>query len=128
MKKSSFDNIMEKWLQNNKVFDKDANMKNKSAQGEKRRHLKRIEPDDILDIHFLTSEQAQQSLDIFFSNAKNNGYEKLRIIHGKGNHSAGEAILGRTVREYIEKCPFAGESGFEKANNGGSGATWVLLK
>jgi hypothetical protein len=33
-----------------------------------------------------------------------------------------------TVRKYIEKCPFAGESGHEKAANGGTGATWVLLK
>jgi DNA-nicking Smr family endonuclease len=48
------------------------------------------------------------------------------IIHGKGNHSRGEAVLGRTVREFIEHCPFAGESGHGR--EGGTGTTWVLLK
>jgi hypothetical protein len=32
------------------------------------------------------------------------------------------------VREYIERCAFAGESGPATAADGGSGATWVLLK
>jgi len=67
-------------------------------------------------------------LDQFFSNAKENGYEKLRIIHGKGNRSQEGAVLRQTVRKYIEQCPFAGENGFEKSANGGSGATWVFLK
>jgi DNA-nicking Smr family endonuclease len=35
-------------------------------------------------------------------------------------------VLKRTVREFIERCPFAGESGQGPA--GGAGATWVLLK
>jgi len=30
--------------------------------------------------------------------------------------------------DFIERCPFAGESGKEKTNAGGDGATWILLK
>jgi DNA-nicking Smr family endonuclease len=120
--------VMENWLRDGEIYDKDADMEKTPAPGEQRRRLLRSRPDDTIDIHGLTSEEAQISLDNFFTNAKNSGFKKLRIIHGKGNHSKGEAVLGRTVRDFIEKCPFAGESGSEVSANGGSGATWVFLK
>jgi len=128
----SGNDAMETLLRNSAIYDKDANEKKADRQGERRRRLLHAQPDDILDIHGYTSEKALSSLHIFFGNAKENGYEKLRIIHGKGNHtqSAGRngSILGNTVRDFIEKCPFAGESGYEKSVCGGSGATWVFLK
>lgn len=119
---------MKQWLQTNEIYDKDADAQKYPDRGKNRQRLLRTEPDDTLDIHGLTSEKAWLVLDVFFTKAKENGYKKLRIIHGKGNHSNGEGVLTGVVRKYIEKCPFAGESGFEKAVNGGSGATWVLLK
>jgi len=125
---TSPNNPIDTWLKENEVFDKDSNAKNSSVPGEKRRRLMRLQPDDTIDIHGYTSEKAWLVLDQFFANAKNSGYEKLRIIHGKGNRSQGEAVLGQTVRKYIEQCPFAGENGYEKSPNGGSGATWVFLK
>jgi DNA-nicking Smr family endonuclease len=141
MKKSDFGDILNKWengvsqkdamytwLQNNKIYDKDANVKEATKHGENRHRLLNSKPDAVLDIHGLTESSAWLSLDRFFSEAKDNGYEKLRIIHGKGNRSQDEPVLLYTVRKYIEKCPFAGESGHEKAVNGGTGATWVLLK
>jgi len=126
--KDSQNNSLNTWLNENKIFDKDKNAENTSIPGEKRRRLMHLKPDDIIDIHGYTSENAWLKLDQFFANAKDNGYEKLRIIHGKGNRSQGGAVLGQTVRKYIEQCPFAGENGFEKSANGGSGATWVFLK
>jgi len=119
---------METWLNNNEVTDKDADEEKRNNPGEKRRHLLNAKPDDILDIHGCTSEEALVSLEEFFQKAKNNNYEKLRIIHGKGNHTQGEAVLKNIVRKFIEQCSFAGESGYEKSSGGGSGATWVLLK
>jgi len=127
-KKSSEKNEMEIWLAKNEIHDKDAEIKKTLKPGENRQRLLRMKPDDILDIHGLTSEKALISLDHFFNNAKSSGCEKLRIIHGKGNHSAGEAVLKTIVRKFIEQCGFAGESGYENAINGGTGATWVLLK
>lgn len=125
---SSQKNDMDKWLQNNKIYDKDAEEDEYLNRGEARRRLLHAKTDAVLDIHDLTNEKAWLSLDLFFSDAREKGFKKLTIIHGKGNHSKGEAVLKSTVRKYIEMCPFAGESGFEKAKNGGSGATWVLLK
>lgn len=126
--KTSRSNAMQTWLRGNEVYDKDAEMQRTQTPSENRRRLLRKKPDDILDIHGFTSEKAWLFLEQFFTSAKNNGFEKLRIIHGKGNRSQGEAVLGSTVRKYIELCPFAGESDYEKAANGGTGATWVLLK
>ena len=125
---SSQKNAMETWLANNEIHDKDAEIKKTSKPGEIRQRLLRMKPDDILDIHGFTGEKAWQLLEHFFDNAKNNGYEKLRVIHGKGNHSTGEAVLKNTARKFIEQCAFAGESGYENSANGGTGATWVLLK
>jgi len=119
---------METWLKNNEIVDKDVQTQPEQDPGEKRRRLLNAKPDDTLDIHGQTSEQAYLSLDRFFNNAKSNGYKKLRIIHGKGNHSGGEAVLKSMVRKFIEKCSFAGESGFETSANGGKGATWAFLK
>lgn len=121
-------NIMDEWLQDKKIHDKDYEINKISNSINKRRYLHQKKPDDILDIHGQTGEEALYSLECFFSNARENNYRKLRIIHGKGNHTNGAPTLGITVRNYIEKCPFAGESGFEKPVNGGSGATWVLIK
>jgi len=122
-------NDMETWLDENEVFDKDAYSRtDASFHGNNRRRLLNQKPDDIIDIHGLTLEKALDSLELFFENAKTNGFKKLRIVHGKGNHTQGEAVLKAAVRKFIEQCGFAGESGFEKAAYGGSGATWVLLK
>ena len=125
---ASSKNVMEAWLQNNEIYDKDSCLRNTPAPGENRSRLIHSQPDEILDIHGLTKDKAWMSLDLFFTRARSCGFKKLRIIHGKGNRSQGEAVLKLTVRKFIEQCSFAGESGYEKAANGGSGATWVLLK
>ena len=121
--------MMESWLRANEVHDKDAEAESGGPfPAEYRRRLRAKNPDRSLDIHGMTREEARAELERFFADAKERGFEKLRIIHGKGNHSKGDAVLGREVREFIERCPYAGESGHEKTGSGGRGATWVLLK
>ena len=126
-----FAEILDKWERKkkpgNEIPDKDAEEKNSPGHADKRR-IRSKKPDDVLDIHGLTGDEARSSLESFFENAPNSGFEKLRIIHGKGNHSKEDAVLKHCVREFIEQCPYAGESGYEKASGGGTGATWVLLK
>lgn len=129
----NFADILDKWEHISgscagKDTDKDSENETGFTPDEKRKYLRRKNPDDILDIHGQTSDGAWVSLEHFFSEAKDKGYKKLRIIHGKGNNSQGEAVLQHTVRKFLEKHPNAGESGFEKAANGGTGATWVFLK
>jgi DNA-nicking Smr family endonuclease len=122
---------LSRWLCKNGVYDKDAGDP-EAGTGEspaaRRRRLRTQRPDAVLDLHGLTRDEARLSLEEFFRAGKERGFEKLLIIHGKGNHSPGEAVLSRMVRDFIEHCPLAGESGHGDAVSGGSGATWVLLK
>jgi len=125
----NFGDILNKWEKNNGIYDKD--MEAGKAQinpQERRSRLKNKKPDAVLDIHGFTRDDAWKALEIFFNDSKEKGLEKILIIHGKGNHSTGEAVLKRIVMEFIERCPFAGESGRGKAAAGGEGAAWVLLK
>ena len=126
---NNFGDILDKWSSVHGIEDKDVEDSDKqiSAQ-EKRRRLRNKKPDAELDIHGKTRDEAWQELETFFGDAKEKGFEKIVIIHGKGNHSPGESVLKRVVMDFIERCPFAGESGKGKAASGGEGATWVLLK
>jgi DNA-nicking Smr family endonuclease len=117
------------WLRVQGVQDKDAEEgENRESPGERRRRLLRKPPDGVLDIHGLTRDEAQIALETFFRDSRRRGFEKVLLVHGKGNHSSGEAVLKSAVREFIERCPYAGESGHAQGNSGGNGATWVLLK
>ena len=125
-----FGDILDKWeKQDNGIYDKDAeNTDRQFSVQDRRRRLRNKKPEAELDIHGLTRNEAWQSLESFFAESRRNGFEKVQIIHGKGHHSSGEPVLKRTVVEFIEQCPFAGESGRGKTSTGGEGATWVLLK
>ena len=130
----NFGDILDRWekqphVGGSGIYNKDADEKGRllSAQ-EKRRRLRNKKPDAELDIHNHTRDESWQALEIFFGDAKEKGFEKVLIIHGKGNHSSGESVLKRVVMDFIEHCTFAGESGKGKSSAGGDGATWVLLK
>jgi DNA-nicking Smr family endonuclease len=119
--------LLSRWLETHGVYDKDAEDPPPNSRGaaeRKRLHARR--PDAVIDLHGLTRDQAWTALEDFFERGRRQGFTKLALIHGKGNHSQGEAVLKRTVREFIEHCPFAGESG--QGSPGGAGVTWVLLK
>ena len=125
----NFGDILNKWEKNNGVYDKDMETAGEQISPQERRsRLRNKKPDAELDIHGLTRDEAGKALEVFFNDSKGKGLEKILIIHGKGNHSTGEAVLKRIVMEFIEHCPFAGESGRGKSATGGEGATWVLLK
>ncbi|MDR0999120.1 MAG: Smr/MutS family protein [Treponema sp.] len=118
-----------RWLNTNGVYDKDAEEEDLYlSPGEKRRRLLTRKPDAEIDLHGLSRDEAWASLENFFAHARRMGFLKISVIHGKGNHSEGEAVLKRAVREFIERCPFAGQSGHRDPRSGGNGATWVLLK
>ena len=108
-------------------------------RGERRSRLLRKKPDDFIDLHGLNRAEAWAALDTFFECSRQKGCEKLLVIHGKGNHYGnaesqnkdphlGEGALRDLSRHFIESCPFAGESGYSSAKDGGTGATWVILK
>lgn len=118
------------WLRTSEILDKDAvpDRGKENAPGARRRRLLAKPADAVIDLHGLTRDEAWTALETFFDTGRRQGFEKLLVIHGKGNHSGGEAVLKATVQRFIETCPFAGESGHGRAAVGGNGATWVLLK
>ena len=128
--------ILDKWEKQgagNQIFYKDREADSSSIpvrgrKSERRSRLLKKKPDAYLDLHGLNRDEAWSKLETFFENSYETGFEKIQIIHGKGNHSQKEAALRELCRTFIENCPFAGESGFCPAREGGNGATWVILK
>jgi DNA-nicking Smr family endonuclease len=117
------------WLETHEVHDKDASLETSVERPwERRRRLMHARADAVIDLHGLNREEAWKALEHFFGYSKRQGLEKLLIVHGKGNHSGSPSVLTQLVKTFIERCPFAGESGHGQAAVGGTGVTWVLLK
>jgi DNA-nicking Smr family endonuclease len=117
------------WLDANPVVDKDAgSTENRLNAAERRQRLRSQPPDARLDLHGKTGDETWQILEDFFRMAVSRKLEKVLIVHGKGNHSKNGAVLKDLCRIFIEQCPEAGESGHPGVDDGGTGATWVILK
>ena len=125
-------NVMEMWLRRYGTVDKDkiAEEQQERSQLYDRNYLINMKPEARLDLHGLHQNEAEQSLDRFISDCKLRGLRKVLIIHGKGIHSHGsDPVLGELVRRFIEHDKRCGASGHPKTKaEGGSGATWVLIK
>jgi len=83
---------------------------------------------DVLDLHGMTREEARKEVEIFISSMRRCGLRKGLIIHGKGLHSEGRAILDSLVSDCLENNGEVGEFRRAQAKDGGSGATWFLLR
>lgn len=119
------------WLDTYGTVDKDeiAGRAQDAAQQRNPAYLKRLAPEDTLDLHGLTKEEAWRALEIFVERSRARRLRKVLIIHGKGIHTKdGEGVLGETVRLFIEQNKHLGASGHPGKELGGSGATWVIIK
>ena len=125
-------NPMELWLRRYGTIDKDKIAEEQESRSKlyDRSFLLNMQPEARLDLHGLHQDQAEESLDRFITDCKARGLHKVLIIHGKGIHSHGsDPVLGELVRRFIEHDKRCGASGHPKTKaEGGSGATWVLLK
>lgn len=125
-------NPMELWLRRYGTIDKDKLAEEQESRSKlyDRNYLLNMQPEARLDLHGLHQDQARESLDRFITDCKARGLRKVLIIHGKGIHSHGsDPVLGELVRRFIEHDKRCGASGHPKTKaEGGSGATWVLLK
>ena len=122
---------MTAWLNRYGNVDKDKVVQERELQVKmkNREFLRTMRPEATIDLHGLTQDEAWNRLDAFVGDCKRRGLKKIMIIHGKGNHSHGaDPVLGPMVRLFIEKDARMGSSGHPDGNNGGSGATWVIIK
>jgi DNA-nicking Smr family endonuclease len=87
-----------------------------------------LPPQAELDLHGLSGLEAEQAIEAFVLEARDRGLSKVLLIHGKGNHSPGQPVLERVVRNFLEKCPYTGAFGKAERRLGGRGATWVMLR
>lgn len=93
------------------------------------RKLRRAKIQDSLDLHGLTSEQAQKLLLEFLHEASANNLRYVCIIHGKGWHTAGrEGVLKNRSRHWLTQCAEVLAFCEAPPNEGGAGAVKVLLK
>lgn len=123
-------NPMNYWMNRYGVVDKDA-----QRQKEEEREamidfsqLRFMPTEATLDLHGLTRDEAWTQLDLFISECKRRKLRKVLIVHGKGNHSPDAPVLSAVVRNFIERDYRLGASGHPDKNEGGRGATWVVLK
>ena len=117
------------WLRRYGVEDKDRSGSHETVSpAERRRALRTLKPEAVIDLHGLTRDVGWTRLESFFADCRRRGFKKVLIIHGKGTHSGNGSVLIDLVRVFIERSRHAGESGFSEREAGGSGSTWVILK
>lgn len=124
--------IMNQWLNRYGTVDKDK-VAEETVERKKytdKNYLMNMKPEAVIDLHGLHQDEARNCLDTFVTNCKRKGLKKILIIHGKGIHTSGtDPVLGELVRRFIEQDKRCGASGHPKTQQeGGTGATWVLLK
>ena len=101
----------------------------RADQAEERRVLLRIEPQEKLDLHGLTIDEAVARTDLFLRSSSDDGLRKVLIVHGKGNHStAGQPVLKSAIRDFVRRHPLCAEMGVPDRGLGGEGAIWVILR
>jgi len=75
-----------------------------------------------LDLRGARAEEALAELDRYLNNAAVAGYDRVRVVHGKGT-----GALRNAVREALASHPLVREHAPAAANEGGDGATIVTL-
>ena len=106
------------------------------AAGIDRQHLLRLRRGEVpvdlrVDLHGLVAAEARRRLGAELERAQAAGLRCVLVIHGRGLHSEGSAVLREGVAEWLVAAPLAGRvMAFTSARpeDGGSGATYVLLR
>ncbi|MFI3258155.1 MAG: Smr/MutS family protein [Spirochaetales bacterium] len=123
-------NPIDAWLNEHGVIDKDSIAKKyeSSRTAHSPVSAKKLPIDAKIDLHNFTQEEAWQQLRVFIGTCKQQGCKKVLIVHGKGTHSKDKPVLANLVHRFIEQDSRLGTSGYPGASQGGTGATWVIIK
>jgi len=126
---ASVASLQSAWLDRHGITERDGRGADDSPEPRlSKRDIDAMPIDASLDLHGMTTREAEAALSEFFRTAERTGCRKVLLVHGKGLHSATEPVLEGFVRRWLESRASAGRSGHADAANGGKGATWVLLK
>lgn len=80
------------------------------------------QPEEIVDLHGLTRLEAEEALDALF---EEEGHKHVRIITGRGIHSANGPVLRTFVQEYLTAKNISYNR--SKLQDGGEGAFEVFF-
>ena len=75
-----------------------------------------------LDVRGMRADESLAELELFLDKAVRDGFESVRVIHGRG-----KGILRNAVREHLTRHPLARSFEAESRERGGDGATLVHL-
>ncbi len=89
----------------------------------------KISIEDHLDLHGYRRDDARNILLDFLDHAQRSSYRLVRIVHGKGHHSGENTpILKAMVNKWLQNIPQVLAFVSTRAEDGGTGAVYVLLK
>lgn len=82
-----------------------------------------------LDLHGLTTAEANDELYRFVQHSQNLGRQAVRIVHGKGHGSKGQQpILKTKINQWLREFPVVLAFCSSSPRDGGTGAVDVLLR
>ncbi|RUM93522.1 MAG: DNA mismatch repair protein MutS [Thiothrix sp.] len=98
------------------------NILRKLRRGDYRREVE-------LDLHGLTVEPARQALNQLLSEARREGWQCIKIVHGKGLRSSNRGpVLKSLVNTWLRHCGQVLAFCSAPPNDGGTGVVYVLLR
>lgn len=105
-----------------------------SATGLQKNVLRKLRRGDYrreveLDLHGLTVEPARQALNQLLAEAKREGWQCIKIVHGKGLRSTNRGpVLKSRVNTWLQHCGQVLAFCSAPPTDGGTGVVYVLLR
>ena len=85
---------------------------------------RRHQIEDELDLHGKIRDEAKAAIERFITDSIRNGYESVRIIHGRGHRSVdGRPVLPEETRRCLQQLPSV--KGYNTDAAGGSVDVWL---
>ena len=81
--------------------------------------------DAELDLHGYTSYEACRAVDDFLRESSAHDYTRVRLVVGKGNHSAQGPVLPNAIKAHLNQRGYTYT--YAKPENGGEGALEVPI-
>lgn len=127
-----FERQLSCWLKQNSAKNADQARHRHNQKAKKQLYALQageIHIQQTIDLHQQTLDEAQENLERFLGTTKRNGCRYLCIIHGKGHHSPhGHSVIKHWLNQHFKNHPHIAAFGPASMEDGGEGATLVILK